>query len=180
MDENNIMLGTVESIDDPTFSGRIKVRIDGYFDNIPTELLPWCSYGGSSVHSANGGGSLSVARVGQQVRVKFAESEDNPETMEWYAINELDPDLINELKDDYAYSQILLYDSAHDLSIKYQTKSGLVMYYAGSYIQISPDNTVTIHYGLGATGTQIQLSEGRVDIQAPTQINLTTQGTIKS
>jgi len=41
-----------------------------------------------------------------------------------------------------------------------------------------PDNTITIHYGMGSTGTQIQLSKGRVDIQANEQINLTTPGTI--
>ena len=62
---DSIILGTVESIDDPTYSGRIKVRVPGLHDNISTEELPWCSYGGSSVFSGNGGGSLSVARVGQ-------------------------------------------------------------------------------------------------------------------
>lgn len=177
-EKNKIVIGTVESIDDPTFSGRIKVRVEGYFDNIPTEQLPWCAYGGSPINSNGGGGSLSVARVGQQVRINFVNGEENPESMEWYAIAELDPKLIDELVDDYPESQILLYDSANDISIKWQSKSGMVIYYSGSYIQIAPDNTITIHYGLGATGTQIQLSEGRVDIQAPDEINLTTHGTI--
>jgi len=35
--KSDIVIGVVESIDDPTCSGRIKVRIDGYYDNIPTE-----------------------------------------------------------------------------------------------------------------------------------------------
>lgn len=34
---DSIILGTVESIDDPTYSGRIKVRVPGLHDNIPTE-----------------------------------------------------------------------------------------------------------------------------------------------
>lgn len=32
-----IIMGVVESIDDPTYSGRIKVRVKGFHDNIPTE-----------------------------------------------------------------------------------------------------------------------------------------------
>ena len=173
---NNIFMGTVESIDDPTFSGKIKVRVKGYLDNVPTEQLPWCYYGGSSMFSGNGGGSISIARVGQKVRVRF--NNDDAASMEWYATPMLDPDLINEIKSDYENSQILLYDSAANLSIKYQTATGLILYYQGSYIQIAPDNTITIHYGEGATGTQIQLSDGRVDVQAGNEINLTTSGTI--
>ena len=173
---DSIILGTVESIDDPTYSGRIKVRVPGLHDNIPTEQLPWCTFGGSPFFSGNGGGSLSVARVGQQVRVQFKSGEKT--SMEWMANNQVDPDLINEIKDDYENAQVLIYDSAVDLSIKFQTGTGLIIYYQGSFIQIMPDNTITIHYGLGATGTQIQLSKGRVDIQANEQINLTTPGTI--
>ena len=166
---DSIILGTVESIDDPTYSGRIKVRVPGLHDNIPTEQLPWCTFGGSPFFSGNGGGSLSVARVGQQVRVQFKSGEKT--SMEWMANNQVDPDLINEIKDDYENAQVLIYDSAVDLSIKFQTGTGLILYYQGSFIQIMPDNTITIHYGLGATGTQIQLSKGRVDIQANEQIN---------
>lgn len=173
---DSIILGTVESIDDPTYSGRIKVRVPGLHDNISTEELPWCTYGGSPFFSGNGGGSISIARVGQQVRVQFKSGEKT--SMEWLANNQVDPDLINEIKDDYENAQVLLYDSAVDLSIKFQTGTGLILYYQGSFIQIMPDNTITIHYGLGATGTQIQLSKDRVDIQANKQINLTTSGTI--
>ena len=94
--------------------------------------------------------------------------------MEWTGTGTLDKELINEIKSDYAGSHVLLYDTASDISIKFQPGSGLVLYYKGSYIQITPDNNITIHYGEGATGTQIQLSNGRVDIQAQTQINITS------
>jgi len=171
-----IVLGVVESIDDPTYSGRVKVRVKGLHDNISMEELPWCTYGGSPIHSANGGGSISIARVGQPVRVRYKGSDQT--SMEWYACNTLDPKLINEIKGDYEGAQVLLYDSACDLSIKYQTGTGIVIYYQGSFLQIAPDNTITLHYGLGATGTQIQLSEGRVDIQGSSEINLTTKGSI--
>jgi len=62
--QDAVATGIVESIDDPTYSGRIKVRVKGMHDNISMEELPWCTYGGSSISSANGGGSISIARVG--------------------------------------------------------------------------------------------------------------------
>lgn len=71
-----------------------------------------------------------------------------------------------------------MYDSRQDVSIKFQPSSGLLLYYGGSHIQILPDNTINIHYGTGASGTQIQLSNGRVDIQASDQINISTPGTL--
>lgn len=174
--QDAVVTGIVESIDDPTYSGRIKVRVKGMHDNISMEELPWCTYGGSSISSANGGGSISIARVGQKVRVGYKSSEST--SMEWYACNTLDPKLREEIKSDYEGTHVLLYDSACDLSIKYQPGTGLVLYFQGSFIQIMPDNTITLHYGVGATGTQIQLSDGRVDIQGQSEINLTTSGTI--
>lgn len=174
--KDSIIMGVVESIDDPTYSGRIKVRVKGFHDNIPTEQLPWCSFGGSIINSANGCGSISIARVGQQVRVQF--KNDANTSMEWVAVNSLDADLINEIKGDYEGTHVLLYDSAVNVSIKYQHTTGLTIYYQGSFIQIAPDNTITLHYGEGATGTQIQLSDGRVDIQGSSEINLTTSGNI--
>ena len=176
--DNKITYGIVEDIDDPTCSGRIKVRIDGYMENVPTDQLPWVSFGGSAINSANGGGAISVARVGQKVRVRFDKGEGNASSIEWYAVNELDKDLINEIASDYANTHVLLYDSANDLSIKYQTSTGIVIYYQGSFIQIMPDNTITLHYGKGVSGTQIQLSDGRVDVQGSREINLSTKGTV--
>ena len=175
--QNDITIGTVVSIDDPNFKGRIKVLIPGYNDNEDVSNMNWCEYGGGNIFSGNGGGSISIARVGQKVRVR-ARSNDPHAELEWYAINELDKDLISELSQDYANSHFLIYDSANDITVKYQTVTGLVLYYKGSFIQIAPDNTITLHYGLGVTGTQIQLSEDRIDIQSGQEINLTTPGTI--
>lgn len=174
--QEKIITGVVESIDDPTFAGRIKVRVEGYHDNMKTEELPWCSFGGSGVFSGGGGGSISIPRVGAQVRVTF--KDDKATSMEWHANNLIDKDLIKEIRSDYAGSTVIMYDSRQDVSIKFQPGSGLLLYYGGSHIQILPDNTINIHYGTGASGTQIQLSNGRVDIQASDQINISTPGTL--
>lgn len=170
---NKVKTGIVESIDDPTCSGRIKVRVKGLHDNIDTNSLPWCNYSGSGMFSGSGGGQISIPRVGSRVRVKF--SADDVNAMEWYGTNTIDRQLAEELAEDYGGSQVLLYDSEYDLSVKFQPNSGLAFYYKGSYIQITPDNNITLHYGPDeTTGVQIQLSNGKVYIQAPEQINITS------
>lgn len=174
---SKVLTGQVVSIDDPTFAGRVKVRIKGLNDNIDVENLPWCTFGGSAMFSGDGGGSISVPRVGANVRVKF--KKDNPNAMEWYASNRVDRKLAEELAQDYEGAHALLYDSDSDLSIMYQNQTGLRLYYKGSFIQLSPDNTITIHYGEGNQGTQIQLSDGKVDIQSSAQINITSGNSVK-
>ena len=112
------MTGVVESIDDPTFSGRIKVRIPGINDNVKTELLPWCTYGGGSVSSSsNGGGSISIPRVGSRVRIKYR--DENATSLEWYAMNNIDPALSERIKQDYAGTHVLLYDKDANIEIMF-------------------------------------------------------------
>ena len=164
--KDKVQTGVVESVDDPTFSGRIKVRVQGLHDNIAMESLPWCNYAGSTVYN-----QISIPKVGDHVRVKFAQDDVN--SMEWYGFNTIDRELSWELANDYKDSHTLLYDYNEDLTIKYQTTSGLVLYYKGSYIQLQPDNTITIQMGPDQTsGVQIQLTDGKIYMSAPQQINI--------
>lgn len=163
----NIQTGIVESTEDPTRSGRIKVRVEGLHDNIPTESLPWCNYSGA------GGGQIFLPNVGDRVRLKF--SQDDVNNMEWYGTSGIERDLSHELAADYDGSKVVLYDMKEDLSIKYQRGTGLILYYKGSYIQLTPDNSITMHYGPDeTTGVQIQLTDGKIYIQSPQQINITS------
>lgn len=175
LDFKSINTGTVVSNDDPTYSGRIKVRIRGLNDNIDVNHLPWCTYGGANMFSGGGGGSISVPKVGARVRVRF--NQDDVNAMEWYGTNDIDMSLREELADDYDGSHVLLYDSNSDLSIMYKNNSGLRLYYKGSYIQITPDNTITIQHG--SNNSVIQLSDGQVDIQAQNAINITSAKDVK-
>lgn len=171
-----VVTGEIVSIDDPTFHGRVKIRIPGINDNVEVEKLPWATYGGSSVFSGDGGGSISIPRVGTKVRVEF--KKDDMNSMEWYATNRIDQALAEELAQDYEGAHALLYDSASDLSIMFTNSTGLRLYYKKSFVQISPDNNITIHYGDESSGVQIQLSDGKIDIQAPQQINITSDNTV--
>lgn len=180
MAENNletIKTGTVEYIDDPTCSGRVKIRVQGMHDGIPTEQLPWVSMAHSGVTSgSDGGGSISVPEVGAQVRVSFINND--PTSMEWSGNNQLDPALINEIASDYAGTTVLMYDSRQDACIKFQPGSGITLYFNGSHLQICPDNTINIHYGEGNSGTMIQLADGKVYVQGNSEVNISTPGTV--
>lgn len=171
-DVSHIQSGRVVYIGDKAAIGKIKVRIPGFNDNIPIEQLPWATYAGSSFSSGSGGGSISVPKIGAEVQISF--KNNDPENMQWSANTQLDPNLSKEIAGDYEGSHVVAYDSDEDLSIMFQRGSGLRLYYKGSSIQITPDNNVTIHYGNAASGTQIQLSEGKIDIQASKTVNLTT------
>lgn len=171
-----VVTGEVVSNQDPTYRGRIKVKIPGLNDNIETDQIPWCTWGGSNFFSGDGGGNISIPRVGTKVRVKFKKGDVN--SMEWYAINRIDKALAEELAQDYEGAHAILYDSRSDLSILYTNTTGLRLYYKKSFIQIAPDNNITIHYGNESSGVQIQLSDGKIDIQAPQQINITSDSTV--
>ena len=95
---SDIKTGEVVSVADPTYSGRINVRVKGLNDNIDVENLPWCTYAGSAFFSGDGGGSISIPRVGTKVRVDFKKNDIN--SMEWSAINRLDRDVSAELAGD--------------------------------------------------------------------------------
>ena len=95
--------------------------------------------------------------------------------MEWYGTNSITRELAQELATDYKGSKSVLYVPKEDISIKYQRGTGLIMYYKGSYVQITPDNTITVHYGPDeTTGVQIQLTDGKIYIQSSQQINITS------
>lgn len=164
----DVKLGIVESNQDPTCTGRLKVRIPGLNDNIPTESLPWCNYAGSG----SGSGQLSIPKVGQYVKLQLA--QDNVNNIEWYAIAGINEQLSWELAADYEGSQSLLYDPDYDISLKFQPNSGLLLYYKGSYIQITPDNNITLLYKDNTSGVSIQLTDGKIYIQGSDQINISS------
>lgn len=177
----DVITGEVVSIDDPTFHGRIKVRIKGLNDNIPVEELPWVTPAIEGTFSGAGGGTISIPRVGSKVRIrnKKASGREDQTSYEWTGPNRIDNMLAAELSQSYEGSHSLLYDSESDLSIMFLPSTGLRLFYQGSFIQISPDNTITIHQGGDGSSTTIQLSDGKIDIQAPNQINITSDNTVK-
>lgn len=174
-------IGRVVYTDDPDFSGRCKVRVFGLLDSkdeqgnysIPDDMLPWFVPISSNIFSGSAGngigsGSLSVPKVGAVVRVRFA--NDDILSGEYTAIQNVDPNLADFVRDDYQGTHVLAYDSERDLAVVFQVNTGLRIYYQGSYIQITPDSMLTIaHQGMSSV---IQMQDGKITIAGNSSVNI--------
>lgn len=162
-------VGVVVYNKDPEKSGRCKVRVFNLLDDIADDLLPWASpKNPGTVFASKGNGCLSVPKIGTMVRVSFnGGSIYNPE---YISILHIDTDLINEIKDDYLGTHVLLYDSDQELSVIFQPSSGIRVYFKESYFQITPDNMITLCH---ANNTSIiQMQGSTINIVANSEINV--------
>ena len=64
-------IGIVTNNQDPTFAGRAQVRVFGLMDSIIDEHIPWATPVNSLFYGGDGGGTLSVPKLGQFVRIQF-------------------------------------------------------------------------------------------------------------
>ena len=179
-------IGRVVYINDPDFSGRCKVRVFGLLDgtdengnySIPDEMLPWFTPIASNSFSGGGdtvgAGSLSVPKVGALVRVRFANNDIV--SGEYTAIQNVDPQLIEDIKDDYVGTHVVCYDSEKNLAILYQVNSGLRIYYQGSYIQISPDSMITIAHD--SLSSIIQLKDDIITVASNNNVTITAADSV--
>lgn len=139
---DNDWLGIVVNSNDPTFSGRCKVRVLGLMDNISDEHLLWAMPIHSAIFAGDGAGSLSIPKVGQFVRIQF--NNGDLYAPEYVAIQNIDTELIQRIKDDYQGTHVLLHDPVEELTIIFQKQSGIQIYHKESYIQITPDTMITL------------------------------------
>jgi hypothetical protein len=184
-------LGEVEDNQDPEFAGRCKVRVFGLFDGterdevpnspyrISTEDLPWCypangNFFGSG--DSKGSGNLSVPKKGSKVKIRF--NGGNLYAPEYFAVQDINEDLISDIKDSYENSHVILYDKDQDLKILYKVNLGFQIYYRGSNITINPDSNITIEHK--ETQSIIELTGGTINITANSTINLTSNSKIEA
>lgn len=191
--EHDIYVGKVIYIDDITRTGRCKIRVYGLFDELDDDNIPWFTPVNSSIFSKNGGGSLDVPKIGTIVRVTFENGDVY--AGQYMALENVDPALVNEIKDDYEGTHVLLYDSEEELAVLYQPMTGFKIYHKGSSIILDPNGNIQLKHqnnsnvievneneiiissgssqagGINDTGT-INISSGSViNLHAPT-INL--------
>lgn len=153
MNLGNDFVGRVIYNEDPTFSGRCKVKVFGLFDDLPDENVPWFVPANSNIFGTEGGGSLSVPKVGDIVRVRFSNSDYY--SGEYTGLQCIDPNLVNEIKDDYQDSQVILYDAANEVTIIYQRMTGLKLYHRGATIVIDPTGNIQLKHQNNANVIEI-------------------------
>ena len=72
MDLKKDYLGRVVFNEDPTYSGRCKIKVLGLFDDFEVEQIPWFVPKSSTVFSSEKGfGSISIPKLNTIVRVRF-------------------------------------------------------------------------------------------------------------
>lgn len=168
---NNNWMGVVINNNDPDFAGRCKIRVFSLMDDIEDAFIPWFVPTTSIIFSANGGGNISVPKIGTLVRVTFAGSDIY--AGEYTAIQNIDSELIEEIKNDYQGTHVLLYDSSQEVLVIFQPNSGFKIYYRESYMQITPDNMITLQHANNQS--VIQLIGDKITISSDSQIDIASK-----
>lgn len=184
-------IGEVIDNKDPEFRGRCRVRVYGKFDgttnmddadsgfNIPDDDLPWAYPAGSAIFGGgedHGAGSLSVPKVGAKVKIRF--SGGNLYAPEWFAVQDLNQKVIDEVKESYQNAHVLFYDEDEEVKIVYTPDKGLEMFHKDSHIVINPDSSITIEHK--ETESIIELVGSEINITANSTINITANSKIKN
>jgi len=167
-DLNKDWIGIVINTNDPTFSGRCKVKVFGLFEDIVNEHLPWAVPIHSTIFAGNGGGSLSIPKIGQFVRIHFNHSDIY--APEYSCIQNIDTDLIQRIKDDYQGTHVLLYDPIEELTVIYQVQGGFQIYHKESFIQITPDTMITLSTPNG--DSIVQMDGDVINITTKNEVNI--------
>jgi len=185
MDLSKEYIGRVVYNEDPTFSGRCKVECFGLFDEFDVESMPWINPQTSNTFSSSKGcGSISVPKIGTIVRVNFPFNDVY--SGEYSFIQNIDPELINQIKDDYQNTHVLLYDSDKDLIVIYQPMLGYKMWLQGSMIQIDSNGSILLKHqnnsnvveindneiNIATTGDGGSNNNGQINIAAGATVNI--------
>lgn len=175
---DNDWIGVVINITDTTFSGRAQVRVFGVMDGIIDEHIPWASPIHSEISGGDGAGSLSVLKLGQFVRIQFNNGDIYaPEIL---SIQNIDTTLIESIKEDYEGTHVLLYDPIADLNVIYQPTSGFMIFFHGSFFQITPDSMVTLQHADSDSIIQMEGDITRIATKNEVQVSAAAKVTVNA
>lgn len=169
-------LGVVMDNKDPKFLGRCRVNVFGLFDDLPVNDLPWAhQILSTSFGSGGGGGRFSVPKLGSIVQIRF--NNGDYYAPEYTGLQEIAPDLIQEVSASYEGAHSLIYDGIENVRIYYTQSKGLILDVKDSIINIANDNSITIKH----KGDQsiIELRGGKITETADSEIEATANTRIK-
>jgi hypothetical protein len=167
-------LGEVVDIEDPQFIGRIKIKVFGKFDQVPTEDIPW-AYPGNNITggSPSGGGFFSVPKLGSIVSVKF--ENGNLYHPEYFFVQKISEEAKAEIENSYENAHIIVYDTvtAGSLKIFFTEEKGLMLDYQETQINIKNDKSIDIHTASGDSKIEL-LDDGTLNVTHKNAINITS------
>lgn len=168
-------IGKVIYNEDPTYSGRCKIKVYGLMEELDDKFIPWFSPANISTFSSEyGGGNFSVPKIGAYVRVKFV--NDDVFSGEYSCIQNVDPNLKELIQDDYLGTHVLLYDCDQELIIAFQPHSGLTILYKDTKFNIAPTNVITLSEP--NNNSIITLDNDTINITAKSDINITAASSV--
>ena len=171
-------IGEVVDIEDPNKVGRIKVKVYGKFDDIPTADIPWAHPGmNSTAGSASGGGHFSVPKKGSIVSVKF--DQGNIYHPEYFFNQKISDEVKSEIEGSYTNAHVLIYDTVTSEFVKvyFTEKKGLMLDYKTSIVNILPDKSIVLE-NASKKGRIEMLDDGTMNITQANNINIVSDATI--
>jgi hypothetical protein len=167
-------LGEVVDITDPLKIGRVKVKVYGKFDQIPTADIPWAYPGNNFTGgSATGGGFFSVPKLNSIVSVKF--DQGNLYHPEYFFTQKISDEVKAEIENSYENAHIIIYDTVTDgkLKIFFTQEKGLMFDYKETQINIKNDKSILIKTASGDSKVEI-LDDGKMNITQKSDITIKT------
>lgn len=168
-------LGEVVDITDPLKIGRVKVKVFGKFDDIPTEDIPWAYPGNNSTGSSStGGGFFSVPKKGAIVSIKF--DQGNLYHPEYFFNQQISDEVKSEIENSYTNAHIIVYDTVTSGAVKifFTEEKGVMIDYQKTQINIKPDKSILVQTASGKSKIEI-LDTGIVNITQADMINVKTE-----
>lgn len=167
-------IGEVVDIEDPLKIGRVKIKVFGKFDQIPTEHIPWAyPANNTTAGSATGGGFFSVPKKGSLVAVRF--DNGNIYHPEYTFIQKISAEVKAEIENSYANAHIIVYDTVTEgkLKIFFTEEKGLMLDYKETQINIKNDKSILIKTASGDSKVEI-LDDGKMNITQKSDITIKT------
>jgi hypothetical protein len=168
-------LGEVVDVEDTLKIGRVKIKVYGLFDVIPTADIPWAYPGNNtSGGSVTGGGFLSVPKKGAIVSVKF--DQGNLYHPEYFFNQQISDEVKAEIENSYANAHIIVYDTVTSGAVKifFTEEKGVMIDYQKTQINIKNDKSILVQTASGKSKIEI-LDTGIVNITQADMINVKTE-----
>ena len=169
MASERTILGVIIDIDDPERQGRAKIRVFGFFDDIPVDDLPWAEQISGLSFAGVGGGNICVPRLGAIVEVGF--EKGNYYKMTYHYLKEITNDLLDKLHVDNCYfgANYMIYDpeaKPGPLHMFYTYKDGLVFELDNAKIQLDTQNGGQLRVVVKMGNDEIRMEDNKVIIES--------------
>lgn len=169
-------VGKVADNKDPDRIGRCKIRIQGYYEGIDDENLPWALPSPSFLGSYRG--SFVVPQVGTLVNGHFDQGDENVPVYDGLAIHEANSNSLSDKDNDYPNTMVLFETDEND-SFSVNRKSGeiSIKHRSGTLITLDKNGNLSIDLDNISTGGNLNIStKGDVTVNCGGDADIIAEG----